>query len=535
MVNRSMLIRDMMPYTLYTKLSDNRFQEYRGIYLLDGSDAPELDIVYVGSCEEAARMLIGGKIAEGGILFAAGDSERLKNAPDRNVTLVVTELPLASLYNHLSRIFLQNDEWKRMVETNANKDIRHLLNAISRQTGISVLLMNPEYQPMVRCVQADEQGLFPSNPMEPGTKSCEAIQYMLQELEQCGYDMTVTTERVNGYVFALIPVWKKGRLRGYLYGCSNGRKSTLRNLLYELSQACYELLENEELSSPDRDSFQALAVQFLSEHPGDMEKLEMRLRHLKNPPKKFKRSIVIRFIDEDGKMPPIYPQNMRRLFQELYRFFPKDNMALLNESIYIMISEEQPHTPVKIAELEKLEALLSQHHAFAMLSNASYNLKGVRVLATQCYQTLPIAVSVRINEEMQRHCLTFERYAPYYIIHLCYKAAKTEMGTDDILYLCHPAINILTRYDRANNSNLRDTMFSYLMNDRSIARTSQKMFIHRNTTIYKLNKIQELISDDLENPYTRHQLILSCMIIRYIEEYHHGSFHLPPLYGSKGI
>ena len=103
---------------------------------------------------------------------------------------------------------------------------------------------------------------------------------------------------------------------------------------------------------------------------------------------------------------------------------------------------------------------------------------------------------------------------------------------NDILYLCHPAILTLTRYDRAYNSNLRDTLFTFLMNDRSISETSRKMFMHRNTTIYKLNKIQELINDNLENPYTRHQLILSCMIIRYVEQYQHSTFQLPPLESS---
>lgn len=535
MVNRSMLIRDMESHIRYNCLSDHSFQEYRGIRLVEYEPITEPDLVYAGECENLARLLISGKVEEGCILFASGESERLRNAPHRNITVIATDLSLIALYNHLAEIFLQVDMLKALIETHENKDTRHFLKTFSRQNGISLFFLSEEYRPLIRCVQPDDKELFPEHFMNPGQRARDVLFGMLSEMEKLGDDTAVITERQNGYIFGLIPVSRKSSVRGYLFACSNGRKSILRNILFVLAPVCYDMLEKDEAESQGEDSFQVLAMQFLGDQPGDMEKLEMRLRHLKNPPKKFKRSIVIRFVDEDGKVPPLHPQNLRKLFQELHRFFPNDHMALINECIYIMTSEEILDTALHIQDAEKFEELLCQYRAFAMVSNASYNLKGVRILATQCYQVLPIAVAVRINEEKDKHLLTFERYAPYYIIHLCHKSAAEEMGSDDIIYLCHPAINILTRYDRAYHQNLRDTLFSYLMNDRSIARTSEKMFIHRNTAIYKLNKIQELISDALDNPYTRHQLILSCMIIRYIEEYQHASFHLPPLYGSRNI
>ena len=39
----------------------------------------------------------------------------------------------------------------------------------------------------------------------------------------------------------------------------------------------------------------------------------------------------------------------------------------------------------------------------------------------------------------------------------------------------------------------------------------------------------ELTGDDLTNPYTRHQMVFSCMIIRYVEEYLRQNVDLPPL------
>ena len=206
---------------------------------------------------------------------------------------------------------------------------------------------------------------------------------------------------------------------------------------------------DDESAAPDTDSFQALAAQFLGEQPEDLDKLEQKLRLLPNKPKRFMRGIVIRHIEDDGHPSPIYPQNLRQLFHEVQNFFPLDNVAMLDECVYVMTSDDKPDAPITIVDSEAFEALLQRNSAYAMVSNPSQRLRGVRVLFRQCFQILPASVAIRFQEESERHCLRFDRYSPYYIIRLCEQSAAREMGVNDILYLCHPAVLTLTRYDRA--------------------------------------------------------------------------------------
>ena len=276
-------------------------------------------------------------------------------------------------------------------------------------------------------------------------------------------------------------------------------------------------------------SFQDLAVHLFGDTPDNLDKLEIKLSQLPNKPKRFKRGIIIRPVSDEGQPFPATPGELSRLFDAVTSFFPRDNTALLDMCVYVMTSDEIPDFPITVTENNAFTALLRKHRAYAMVSNPSQRLYGVRILFWQCFRILPTAVALRLEEEDGKRCLRFDRYSPYYIIQLCERAAIHGIEDHDILYLCHPAVLTLTRYDRAYNNNLRDTLFTYLMNDRSISETSRKMFQHRNTTIYKINQIQELVNDDLENPYTRHQLILSCMIIRYLERCQHESINLPPL------
>lgn len=77
------------------------------------------------------------------------------------------------------------------------------------------------------------------------------------------------------------------------------------------------------------------------------------------------------------------------------------------------------------------------------------------------------------------------------------------------LNLLHPAIKILSEYDRKNASSLAETLHTYLVCERSIVETSEALFIHRHTLKYRLDKISQLIDVDLDDFSTRMHLLLS--------------------------
>jgi hypothetical protein len=71
------------------------------------------------------------------------------------------------------------------------------------------------------------------------------------------------------------------------------------------------------------------------------------------------------------------------------------------------------------------------------------------------------------------------------------------------LDLGHPALFTLRVYDREQNTNFYETLYHYIANERSHAETSKAMGIHRNTLMYRIKRICELIGSDLQNPDER--------------------------------
>ncbi len=82
---------------------------------------------------------------------------------------------------------------------------------------------------------------------------------------------------------------------------------------------------------------------------------------------------------------------------------------------------------------------------------------------------------------------------------------------------CHPALAALRQYDHTTNSQLYKTLCIYIEKGCNIKLTSESLFIHRNSLVYRLDRITEIGGLDLSDINTLFLLRLSFLIDRYNE------------------
>lgn len=111
----------------------------------------------------------------------------------------------------------------------------------------------------------------------------------------------------------------------------------------------------------------------------------------------------------------------------------------------------------------------------------------------------------------------YERYSMYSVIDLCTQRYIEKFGHSDILYLVHPIVVYLTRYDEDHNTNLRDFLYYYLLNGKDIKKTAADLFVHRNTVTNKLHKIRQIAPIDFDDGGMTQRLLFSCQLVRYYE------------------
>ncbi len=100
-------------------------------------------------------------------------------------------------------------------------------------------------------------------------------------------------------------------------------------------------------------------------------------------------------------------------------------------------------------------------------------------------------------------CYLFSQYQLQHLLSTPYPARD----------VCCQALFTLMEIDRKKGSDLYQTLKSYLYNQGNATKTSEELFIHRTTLIYRIKAISELTGISLENPDTYLHLLLSCRIL----------------------
>jgi sugar diacid utilization regulator len=80
---------------------------------------------------------------------------------------------------------------------------------------------------------------------------------------------------------------------------------------------------------------------------------------------------------------------------------------------------------------------------------------------------------------------------------------------------CHQQIRELGEYDRIHNTELCTTLQVYLEQTKSLVRTAEILFVHRNTVRYRINKCMELLGSSLDDGNELFAYILSLRILEY--------------------
>jgi len=75
----------------------------------------------------------------------------------------------------------------------------------------------------------------------------------------------------------------------------------------------------------------------------------------------------------------------------------------------------------------------------------------------------------------------------------------------------------LTRYDEQHNTDLLPTLNAYFNNNGNMARTAHVLNIHRNTLVYRLGRITEIIQLDMDDSNVRLNLHLALKVRRLLE------------------
>ena len=101
-----------------------------------------------------------------------------------------------------------------------------------------------------------------------------------------------------------------------------------------------------------------------------------------------------------------------------------------------------------------------------------------------------------------------------YIIHAM--RCILESGCSKEFY--HPAVKRLERYDQEHDTDLSKTFLAYLLCGQNCSKTGEKLFLHRNTVEYRINKALECIDVNFDDDQDYIYMLIS-FLLKYDETY----------------
>lgn len=188
---------------------------------------------------------------------------------------------------------------------------------------------------------------------------------------------------------------------------------------------------------------------------------------------------------------------------QLARLLNKCEFTVIDNNI-VMIVRSQDHN-------EKLvSTLLEFNKDMNFIIGRSLIFHDIR----QCkYFYDQVLFALRYKSQDGSDIIDFYDYAIEFLI---------EKNTPKLLIkACHPDIISLWEKDKDRSLERFKTFKVYLNNERSLLNSAQKLFIHRNTMVYRINKILDsLTTGDLEDVYTRDYMKLSIRVLEMFDKKH---------------
>lgn len=193
------------------------------------------------------------------------------------------------------------------------------------------------------------------------------------------------------------------------------------------------------------------------------------------------------------------------LHSDLFRCFPDSYILLDNQEQCVILNLNRQKTePDQIRQ--QLEPLCRDYCLYAGISSPADSIQELNA----AYLQAGIALDSASRKRSEKSILFFSQCALDYLMQ---SAAPLTPR-----HLVSPALADLKVYDQENRTPYFETLRQYLLLERDVPKTSEKLIVHRTTLLYRLKKIQSLMNLDLEDPWKRLYLMLSLWILEQEEQ-----------------
>ncbi len=492
-----------------------------GIHILETANTPlHSEYIYIAEASVISTAIRTCRSSEEGFLFIS--SGKLEDAFTDDlppfISLIETKLPLLALYNrvqaHTQAYLDWNAQMQNLLYTNGG--LQKILDCASAMLHADMILVNSGYKYMAAVYHPDIHDPTVDDLQSNGYLSYSNIQAIHQEIpirtDAAGNFISYISKISNNYTWIHLIRYQNdlvARLCIILDGphpnrCYEDFGEILAEYVTEY------LFSHHSIDYSHNAAFGSLVSDLIEYRLTDSTELEDRLQQLRLSLRKYYHLMIISFdhLQEQHTIPWNF------VISQLRYVFPYSNITTYRGDVLLLIQKRKNGRFCSF-DHDKLLHILEHYNGHACISNTGQFLTS---LPTIYYQTRD---GLRLGQVMhpEQRILYYEDYGMYQIIELAAETYMQHFGIRNLIHLCNSEMVALLKYDKKHGTNLTEILHSYLVHDRNMTETAKNLFIHRNTLLNKIHKIEKIIGSSLDNPNLRNRLIFSHYVLEYMTLY----------------
>ena len=462
------------------------------------------DVMWVGTTESLLRYPAG--TFEKTTLFAAGPESELKQLFQKNSCICIYTHSVETMYlvfDFIMSYFQTLEAWNNQMDLAIahQEPLQRLLelsepiiqNPVVAWNGAFCFMAHPSYRvneiPILQ--EWIDQGRLPGEAV-----SQFAQQGYLKRTEEF-FTMKQCTSYMLGYPFTL-----------RIFDCGNKqilvlvqyfvyRPSTMAQLelltLFEEKVAQYTSAVLQSSYKPKTYLYEPFLIDLINGTLSDKDELIDRLKYIHLPFSTRYRLYTI-VCDQYAK------SVISSLKGVLKSVFQVSRSVEYQQRLYVLNRDESQSEEDQEARMERLGDILSDFSCKCGISSYVENLLDVHMASEQCNAALRIGALI---DSSRRTWFFTDIY--FYDMMLVY--SERMCGNFKSVFLRN--LNALIQNDiKSKNDNLK-LLRIYLNHDRNITCTAHEMCLHRNSVIYRINRIEQILGLSLDDPKVRFDLNVS--------------------------
>ena len=427
----------------------------------------------------------------------------------RNICVVNRNMDQKELLNAVQRVFKRIQSWVLQMNDSvlANRGIQDLLELCEPIIGNHITIMDASYNLLAytKNIETDDEvlnllmsnGYHPEETIRSFVKHRRIEQFETADeneliisrdhlINQC--DTVKKVYKYNGKFFAIV----------VMVCCSREYTEAMGELYKLLLKYITVYFEKDKPMYEKPRQLESFVSGLIGKTILDVEEARARAKSLNIP---FEGSFELNLVvfNDIMNIPAI------RLAQDLSPLLSDADVTVFSRDVLILryITDSELETG---DWREHLSGLLKDVNCTYGVSNVFESLWDISVAYAQAHAAVIVGERLRLAKK-EKWSHRFYCYEDYYSHHLVFSILDTMPGVFTSCFAFN-ALNTLKKHGEKNNVCLIEILSAYLDSERNASRSSEKLHMHRNTILYHVRKIEDILGVSLDDPDVRMKLMI---------------------------